>query len=138
MKAVLDTNILVSATFWNGDPYRIVIRAEKGDFELLLSPEIIREFTEVLNYDDIRRKILDKDLSFRLTVAKITSVAKIISPTVKLNIVKEDPDDNKILECALAGKADYMVTNDRHLLTLKQFRGIPIVTAREFLEACSA
>lgn len=67
------------------------------------------------------------------TVAKIVSLASIIDPTERLNVVKDDPDDNKVLECAIAGKVDFIVSSDNHLLKLKEFKKIKLVTPSEFL-----
>lgn len=59
----------------------------------------------------------------------------LVAPDFVLDVVKDDPDDNRVLECAVAGKADYIVSGDRHLLKLKAHAGIPIPTARQFLDA---
>jgi putative PIN family toxin of toxin-antitoxin system len=62
------------------------------------------------------------------SIQKIVSISKIVIPTRKINVVQDDPDDNKILECAIAGNVDYLVTQDKHLLNLKEFEGIKIIT----------
>jgi len=73
----------------------------------------------------------------RYSVGKIISISKIVEPLEKLDVVKEDPDDNKILECAKEGKVDYIVTQDKHLLKLKSFEGIEILNPCEFLKKVS-
>lgn len=73
-------------------------------------------------------------MDFIRSVEKIIAIATLVEPVEKLNIVKEDPDDNMVLECAKAGKVDYIVSNDKHLLKLKEFEGIKIVTPKEFLQ----
>jgi len=133
MRIVADTNILVSATFWGGDSERIMREVEKGRVTLVLSSEIIKELLKVLNTDEMLQKIRDKDLKFRMTTAKLMSLAEIVAPDEKLDAVPDDPDDNIILECAKKGAVDFIITNDKHLLKLKQFEGIPIVTPKEFL-----
>jgi len=133
MRIVADTNILISATFWKGDSERIMRMVEKGKVTLVLSSEIIKEFIKVLRSDEILQKIRDKDLRFQLTVEKIVSLAEIVVPDEKLNVVKDDPDDNIVLECAEKGAVDFIITNDKHLLKLREFEGIPIVTPAEFL-----
>ena len=70
----------------------------------------------------------------KLSIEKIRSISTIIVPKEKVDIIKDDPDDNAILECAIAGKVKYIVTNDRHLLNLKKFRKIWILTPEKFLE----
>ena len=64
---------------------------------------------------------------------KLINNSEIVEPSVKIDIIKDDPDDNKILECAIAGNVDCIVSNDKHLLKLKEFKGIKILTPKEFL-----
>jgi len=68
------------------------------------------------------------------TVEKIISISKIVEPLEKINIIKEDPDDNKILECAKSGKVDFIVSSDNHLLKLKEFENIKIITPTTFID----
>ncbi len=133
MKINLETNILIAATFWNGDSERIIQKIEKKEIELILSKEIIEEFSNVLEYEEIQEKIKKKKLEMKRTVEKIISLSTIVEPTEKLFIVKDDHDDNKILECAKAGNVNYLISNDKHLLNIKQFEEIKIITPQEFL-----
>ena len=137
MKVTVDTNTLISATFWHGDSEKIIIKAEDKKIELILSRDIINEYSDVLGYDEIKDKIKNKKLEMRYSVGKIISISKIVEPLEKLDVVKEDPDDNKILECAKEGKVDYIVTQDKHLLKLKSFEGIEILNPCEFLKKVS-
>ncbi len=134
MKVTVDTNILVSATFWYGDSNEIIDRVERKEIELFLSKEIIEEFARVLNYEEIQEKIKNKNLEMKRTVEKIASLSLIVEATEKLNVLKEDADDNKILECAKAGKVDFIISNDNHLLKLKEFEGIKIFSSSDFLK----
>ena len=134
MKITADTNTLISATFWSGSSDKIISQAEVKEIELLLSNDIIKEYSEVLNYKEIQDKIKDKKLEMNRTVGKIISMSKIVVPKEKLAIVKNDPDDNIILECAKAGNVDFIISNDKHLLKLKKFENIPILNPDEFAE----
>jgi len=134
MKITVDTNVLISATFWYGDSERIIEKIESKDIELVLSKEIIEEFARVLNYRDIKEKIKNKNLEIKRTVEKIISISKIVEPLEKLNIVNEDPDDNKILECAKSGEVDFIISNDNHLLKLKEFENIKIITSKMLID----
>jgi len=134
MKITVDTNILISATFWNGPSQRIITKVEDKEVTLILSNDIIEEYTEVLKYKDIQKKIIIKGLIQKHTVEKLISISTIIKPTIKINMVNEDPDDNKIIECAVSGKADYLISQDNHLLKLKTAYNIPIITPEKFLE----
>ena len=133
MKITVDTNVLISATFWHGDSNKIILLAESKKIELTMSKEIVQEYAEVLKYDEIKNKINDKGLTTKYSLGKIISISKIVSPKEKFDIIKEDKDDNKIIDAAVEGKSDYIVSSDRHLLELKEFKGIKIVTPKEFL-----
>lgn len=135
MRITVDTNILVSATFWHGDSEKVIIKVENKEVRLVLSKNIIKEYAEVLNYEEIQDKIKDKNLEMKYSVGKIISISTIVEPRERLDVVKEDPDDNKILECAKEGKVDYIITQDEHLLKLKKFEGIPILKPGEFLKS---
>ncbi len=135
ISATLDTNVLVSATFWRGDSDRIVGLAELGKIGLVLSPAIIEEFSRVLSYDEIKKKVVVKNLEIKRGVEKIISISTIVNPKLTVNIVKEDPADNKILECAIEGNVDFIVTQDRHLLRIAAYEKIIIVSPRDFLKA---
>ena len=133
MKITTDTNILVSGTFWRGDSARILKMIDNGEIELILSEELIEEYKDVINRDEIIGKIKNKNLILNKAIVKILKDATIVEPRKKLNIVIEDPDDNMVLECAIEGKSDYIITNDNHLLKLKEYQGIKILTPEEFL-----
>lgn len=129
IKAVLDANIFISSLFWRGAPYKIVQKGLKGIFIILTSLEILEE---------VRDKLINKfhfpleDTNDFIEILAINS--KIIEPTIKLNIVKEDLSDNKIIECGLTGKANYIVSGDKHLLKIKEYQKIKIITSQNFLK----
>lgn len=66
--------------------------------------------------------------------ARLQQTALMLEPEIVLSVVRDDPDDDRVLECAIAGKVDYVVSGDRHLLKLKSYKGIPILTVRQFME----
>lgn len=134
MRITVDTNVLVSSTFWNGDSNRILKKVEAKEIELMISDEIIKEFSKVLEYEEIQKKIKNKNLEMRRTIEKIVFISTIIEPKQKFEAVKDDPKDNKVIECAIEGRADYIVTQDNHLLKLKEFKGIKILTPEDFLK----
>ncbi|MFC1682415.1 putative toxin-antitoxin system toxin component, PIN family [Nanoarchaeota archaeon] len=134
MKVTTDTNVLVSGTFWRGDSARIIGLIDRGEIEIVLSEELIEEYEDVINREEIMDKVERKNLILNKSVQKIIKNSTIVEPKQKLEIVKEDPDDNMILECALEGNVDYVITNDKHLLKLKEFQGIKIVRPEEFLK----
>ncbi|MBI2141281.1 putative toxin-antitoxin system toxin component, PIN family [Candidatus Woesearchaeota archaeon] len=129
-KTTLDTNILISAFGWKGKPMQVLAMAVEGKFELVTSDKQFNELERVLDYPKFRFTEKQK----KRFKALILSVATLVKPKEKINAIKEDPDDNMILECGVAGKVDYIVTGDPDLLKLKEFRGIKIRTAKEFLK----
>ena len=138
IRIAVDTNILVSATFWHGASHRIIELVEQGKIEMVLSDAIIREFSAVLEYDEIKRKIVSKGLLMQRTVEKLVSMAIIVAPAIKISVVKEDPDDDKILECAVAGGADYLISKDNHLLRIAKYGKVKIVSPEDFLVSFEA
>ena len=107
---------------------------DERSFELIVSPAILAEIRRSLTYPKVRRyiKISDEDLD--LSVAALALVAQPVEGSLRVNAVADDPDDNKYLEAALEGRAQYIVTGDSHLKFLKSYRGIRIVTPRVFLD----
>ncbi|MBS3100744.1 putative toxin-antitoxin system toxin component, PIN family [Candidatus Woesearchaeota archaeon] len=93
----------------------------------------MNEYYKVISSDEIINKVKNKKLIMLKVVQRVINNSKIVEPSVKLDIVKDDSNDNKVLECAKEGKVDYIITNDGHLLKLKEFEGIKIVTPTEFL-----
>lgn len=134
MKVTLDTNVLVSGTFWTGDSFRILDLIDKNKIKSVTSKEIIREYYEVVNTYEIVEKIKDKKLRILKIVDKVIKNSEIVEPSVKVDVIKEDPDDNKVLECAKAGNVDFIVSKDKHLLKLKQFEKISILTPEEIIK----
>ena len=130
MRIVCDTNILISAiAFPGGLPERILRAAISGTFMNCVSPDILTEFTRVLE-KKLRFSIIETDQPVRL----ISAVSTIVYPETRLEIVKDDETDNRILECAVAARAEYLVTGDkRHLLPLKKHGEIRIVSARDLV-----
>ena len=129
MRVVLDTNILISALFWRGNPYNVVLNALKKKYVLYLSQEILNELEEKL-----RIKFRFPEDKIRNHIGILRENGKVTEPDVKLDIIREDPDDNKFLECAVSCNADFIVSGDKHILKLKEFKGIKILTAKEFLD----
>jgi predicted nucleic acid-binding protein len=113
IRVVIDTNIFVSS-FFGGNPRKIVDLWKSGQLTLCLSKPIVHEYVEVL-----------KRLGLHLFSAK----------TPELNVVEEDPDDNKFIECAVALKCTFVISGDKHLTEIRDYMGIEIVTPKEFLDS---
>lgn len=132
MKAVLDTNVLISGVIATGVPHEIVVKGFEGRYQLIVSVETLTEFRKtLLKYPD--RFQMDED-EVQQEVETIRYFAEFVDPDEDITAVEDDPDDDKFLEAAVAGNVDYIVSGDTHLLNLTSFRGIQIVEPRTFYE----
>lgn len=126
-RVVLDTNVVVSA-FWGGVPEQVVQAWFEGRYLLLISPPVLLEYKIVLD-----RLLPGSEATARfLHAVYLKAIA--VEPQMTLDLVPEDPTDNRFLECAVEGRASYLVSGDRHLLKLKEFQGLRIVQPRTFLD----
>ncbi len=133
MKIVIDTNIYISAIFWGGKPREVIDMGRLEKILIFTSSAIENELAEKLskkfklNEDEINNILIDFS-----TFSIPTEVS------LHIEAVPDDPEDNKFIECALICHADYIVSGDRHLLNLKEYAGIKIITASEFLSIFSS
>ena len=127
-RATADSNIWVSGLNWYGKPHELLNLARDGKIELAISDAILDEFSRILH--DKLEWSDDRLNSMRAEVATFT---KRVSSTETLDVVKADPGDNRILECAVAAGSDVIVTGDAHLLQLGAYRGIKIMKVADFL-----
>lgn len=130
LRVVLDTNILISGIFWRGNPYRILSKC-LGEGLQLVTPLEKEELQQVLRTEK-KFGLSEEDISSYIGLMFSNSIT--VDPAQVIDVVTDDPEDNAILECAVEGKADYIISGDRHLLSLKEYEGIRILTAREFIE----
>ena len=132
IKAVLDTNIFVSGIHWSGASEKALRLWFLSKFKLVSSIKTIDEFVKTMTSFKILMKIEDILWWESLILEK----SELVVSNKKIDIVKEDPDDNKFIEAALEGDAKYIVTQDKHLLKIKRFKGIKIITPEEFIIIC--
>jgi putative PIN family toxin of toxin-antitoxin system len=130
MRVVADTNVFISAQMFGGLPGRFLDLALRRRFTLIASTALLDELNEKL-----RGKFAVSVRDALLIREKLEGNAEVVDPDFVLNAVPDDPDDNRVLECAVAGKANFIVSGDRHLLRIGCYEGIAIVTVRQFLEA---
>lgn len=134
MKAVLDTNVLISAIFWEGPPNRILRCAEAGLFTIVSSREILREFFGVIARPKFALYLRQTGHTPDTLVQQMASLVDIVEPYELISAVAADPSDNKFLSCAVSCNASFLVSGDSHLLDIKQFRNVAIVTPAQFLQ----
>jgi len=128
-RIVVDTNVLVSSLF-GGRPREVMELWRDGQFVLCLSDEIVAEYLEVLmRFGHPKREIEE----FLALLSEEGERVVFVSPRERIGEVVADPEDNRFLECAVAAGAEMIVSGDRHLLGLKEFRGIQIVSPAGFL-----
>lgn len=129
IRVVFDTNVLILAWLWEGNESRLVELAQEGAIEGYTSPQILRELTEALRYP----KFTLSDGEIETACGYYALTLKAVDPKREVDAVG-DAQDNRVIECAVEAKADYVVSGDRHLLALGEFEGIRIVRARELLQ----
>jgi len=134
LHAVFDTNLLISGILWRGTLFQLLKWAEEGRLRIYTSLEILDEVYRVLHYPKFEQYIDKQKASLKELFAKITSLCTIIQVEQVVSGVCSDADDEKFLSCALAANVEVLVSGDRHLLNLKQYQFVCIVTAREFYE----
>jgi uncharacterized protein len=129
VRVTADTNILISGLNFRGKPFDLLELARAGKINLTVSEAILDEMTDVLGrkFDFTPEEITEAR-------KRITGIARTVKPGVQLDVIKEDPPDNRILECAVGAGADYIVTGDKDLLRLGQYDAIRILTVSDFLE----
>jgi putative PIN family toxin of toxin-antitoxin system len=129
-RAVFDTNVLVSGMIFAERSKPLIDEVLEGKITLILSMQMIQEFSRVIARDKFKLSGNQQNTLANF-ILRIGNVTKIKS---RFRVVREDPSDDTILRTAYDGKADYIVSGDEHLLALKEFRGIKIVTVSEMLE----
>lgn len=134
MKIILDTNVLISALIKKGKPERLFTKLVRKEAELILSPQILKEFLEIIRKPKFAKYVDESKIeSFAALVQRTSRIVKVTS---KFNVTL-DLGDNLVLSTAFDGKADYIVSGDQHLLRVKEFKEIKIVTAEEMLRILS-
>ena len=124
VRVVLDTNIIISALISSGPPRTVVEWCRTGDMLFVTSDAILAELSEVM-----RRKFGWEAERVVVLLEELRSFALVVLPGVTIQQIPDDPADNRVLECALEGQVDYIVSGDtRHLQPLVRFEGIPIVS----------
>ena len=132
-KVVIDTNVFVSGLNFSGKPRGVLDLMRKGEIGVVVSPFILEELEKVLeeNFGWSRKQVED-------VIERIKARALEVNPDVEVSVIEAKENDNRILECALEGKAQFIVSGDkRHILPLKEFQGIKILSPADFLKTLS-
>jgi len=130
MRVVFDTNIFISALVISGSlAEKAILKIVEGEDTLVISKDIINEVLSVLSSKFGR----DKEALSHVAVM-LSELGELVKPIKKIRIFKDEPD-NRILECAITGNADVLVTGDKEMLRLKEHKGIRIISLKEYLES---
>lgn len=132
MKAVLDTNVLVSALIARGGTPARILR-HPAPFRLVTAEELLAELAQVLHYEHIRSRYRLTEAIIQGYLQRIRAASHLVEIQHNVTVVEEDPDDDRFVACALTANADYLVSGDKHLLRLSAYAGIAIVTPAAFL-----
>ena len=131
MKIVLDTNIFISGIFWEGNYCSQIIDSwRNGKVVLISSPEIVQELVVTLR--DFKIKMSEEMINQWRDM--IIENSKMVIPEFKLDIVKDDLSDNKFFEAAVVGEADYIVSQDKHLLKVKEYGEVKVINPEDFVK----
>jgi uncharacterized protein len=129
LKLVLDSNVFISALVFGGKPREILDLAIRGLVEIAISDDILEEIEAVLE----GKKFQYPDKIVRAVINEIAELVEIVEPKERIDAVAEDPEDNRVLECAVASGADFIVSGDSHLIALNSFGRIRIMNPADFL-----
>lgn len=134
IKVVVDTNVMVSALLWRGKPHELIKLAEEKRITLYATVETLTELEEVLQREKLKQRIESLATSVDQLMFLVKTLVEIIEVEEVVSYVEADADDNIFLSCALNSEAKYVISGDAHLLDLKHFEKILIVSVSEFLE----
>lgn len=136
IRAIADTNIVVSAFLWGGTPREILEAARRQTIALFTSPALIAELEEVLAREKFARRITQVGSSAAEMSVDYLALAHLTLPAARPRVVR-DPEDDHVIACALAAQADFIVSGDADLLELKTYQSIPVLTPAQALKRIS-
>ncbi|MGE5446374.1 MAG: putative toxin-antitoxin system toxin component, PIN family [Ignavibacteriales bacterium] len=129
IRVVADTNVYISALNFGGTADEVLALGRKQEILIFISPSILKEIREVLI-----RKFRWSTKDAQEAITGIGDFTELVHPKERIDLIKDDEPDNRILECAMEAKANFIITGDRHIQKLRKFQGILIFSPREFLE----
>jgi putative PIN family toxin of toxin-antitoxin system len=132
-RVVLDTNIIIASAL-GGALVLILEKWDAGEFTIIVTTDVVDEYFEVINRPKfgLKQETIDKIARY------VYQFSEFVVPEEKIRYIEHDPKDDKFLEAAIAGNADVIISGDKHMLDLKKFRSIPILSGREFLDFLNA
>ncbi|MDO8413543.1 MAG: putative toxin-antitoxin system toxin component, PIN family [Gallionellaceae bacterium] len=131
MRIVIDTNVLLSGLLWHGTPHTLFNQVRAGTVELVMSQALLEEFAETITRRKFAAILQRTTRTPERILNELQALAEMVVAPPLPQPVCRDPDDDAVLACALVAQADLIVSGDADLLVLKQFQGMPIVTAAQ-------
>ena len=133
MRLVADTNTVISGLLWHGAPRRLLDAARAGKVSLFTSAALLVELEDTLSRAKFAERLERAGVTRRVLVQGYATLAAVIKPAAIPPAVLADPDDDAVLACAVAAQAQAVASGDSHLLNLKTYQDIPILTVNELL-----
>jgi putative PIN family toxin of toxin-antitoxin system len=137
-RVVIDTNVVAFGALWKGKPFQLLGFGIAGKLILFTSSELLDELLNVLQRDKFSEGLKLIVRSARQVVNDYTDICEIVKPESVQQVVLDDPNDDKVIACAVAAKANFIVTGDKHLLKLKRHGDIEILTVAKMIERLEA
>lgn len=134
MRVVLDTNVVASALLWGGTPERLIELAGEGTLEFFTSEALLAELAGILGRSKFAQKLRQKNVSAAEIVARYREIAEAVESAPIQEAALRDPDDASVLACALAARADAIVSGDADLHALGSYQGIPVLSPADCLK----
>jgi uncharacterized protein len=129
VRAVFDTNVWISGLVFKGEVRKVIQKALDEEVRPVISIPLLRELEKVF----LSPKINYSPIAAAETLHQVQELCLLVHPTQKIRVIQSDPADNRVLECALEGQVDVIISGDKHLLDLGVFRGIRIIAPKQFL-----
>lgn len=134
MIVVLDTNVIISALLSvGGPPAQIIDLWESGVFGVATSAPLLDELKRALDYKQVKKYLKLAPDEINTLLGRWSTISIYVEPEVELDVVEDDPDDNRVLECAIAAEANYIISGDKHLLDLGEYQGIEVLPPAGFI-----
>jgi uncharacterized protein len=133
VRVVADTNTVVSGLLWHGSPAQVIDAARTGLVVLSTSASLLAELDQVLHRPKFALRLARTGATAQALVVGYAALARLVVPATIAPVVEADPDDDAVLACALAARAEMIVSGDSDLLALESYEGIPVITAAQLI-----
>jgi putative PIN family toxin of toxin-antitoxin system len=134
MIVVFDTNVIISALLSpKGSPAKVIDLWEAEEFDVAISKQLLDELERALEYKRVKKYFKQPQEKINALLKRIRTVGIMVDPQFELDVIDDDPDDNRVLECAVAANASYIISGDDHLIDLENYQGIVVLPPAGFL-----